>query len=132
MMGVDTVSAFRAHLGAFAPLAALLGVKIYPQQADPLALLPYAVFTVIFGTPENDLQGWSGTDRLRVQVSCFATKALAATAIADQVRQAMAQPNAAFSSVCISQFDGPMPHRGAVETEVSVHHAIVEFSLLNR
>jgi Protein of unknown function (DUF3168) len=110
-------------LSSFSGLTALVGARVYPVIAQSQVSYPYVVYSSVFSTPQNSLGGWSGGDNLRLQVDCWAKTYAAADAVADQVRAAMAQANAAYRAVCIGVLDGP------VEAGLDLYHIIVEFSL---
>jgi hypothetical protein len=77
-------------LSANAPVAALIGTRIYPLLMPESVLLPAIVYQTVATTPQNGFSGNHGLDNVRVQVDCWADSLPAAQALAAAVRPAMA------------------------------------------
>ena len=78
-------------LGGHAGLAALVGVRIYPDVAPIGVAAPYVVWSEVGNSPMNNIGGGTpDMNNYRLQVVCLAATALQARNVADQVRVAMA------------------------------------------
>lgn len=58
-------------LAASAGLVAIVGAKIYRTQADETVAAPYVVWSIISGSPENNLSDLPEVDEGRIQVDCY-------------------------------------------------------------
>ena len=116
-------------LSGYAPLATIVGSKIYPVRAKQGAVKPWVAYFDVVGLVQNSLSGWSGTDNVVVQFDIWATTYAEAKNIAACVRTAMAQANATFRCVCRSEFDGPIDSGKEAASPIEAFHRIVEFSL---
>ena len=83
-------SALYDTLAGYAGLAALVGVRVYPDVAPIGVATPYVVWSEVGTTPMNNMAGDAPTlNNYRVQVVCLAVSALAARNVAAQARAAM-------------------------------------------
>lgn len=81
-----------AALAGYAGLSALVGARIYPDEAPQNTVSPYVVWQEISMLPTNDLNGSAVSGSLensRVQVTCYAKKTSQAKAALLQARTAM-------------------------------------------
>lgn len=80
-------------VAASAAVKALLGadpVRVYPfGEAEEGTALPYAVWQIISGSPDNYLSGRPGVDGFRTQVDVYGTSAASARAAALALRDAL-------------------------------------------
>lgn len=77
-----------AVLSAYAPLAALVGNRVSQHGADPNDALPI----VVWNSSSDPLGGLDGNDQVEqstITLECWATTAVGAAAVADQVAAAL-------------------------------------------
>lgn len=72
-----------------ATVAGLVGTRIYPLHMPQGVPMPAVVYQRISTTPINSLDGDTGVDAVRMQVSCWAATYLASRALSDAVRAAV-------------------------------------------
>ncbi len=72
-----------------APVAAIVGVRIYRDFAGDAPIAPYVVWSMLSGVPENNLSQTPPTDRYSVSVDCFALTEAASDALVLACRNAM-------------------------------------------
>lgn len=83
-------SAIYQRLAGHAPLAALVGTKIYPSRAPDEAALPYVTHMDMAALDQaRDLGGAGGLAQARVQVDAWAATATEAKRIGDAVQAAL-------------------------------------------
>jgi len=88
---------------ASAAVFALVGTRIYrhgraPQNVDA----PYVTWSVITGTPENQLSGTPPVDRQTLQIDCWALTDTGVEALAVAVRDAI-EPYAHMTGMPVDQ-----------------------------
>lgn len=79
-------------LGQFAGLSALVGTRIFPDEAPQGASRPYVVWGEVSLVQASDLNGSAesgGLNNYRIDVTCYAVKAIDAREVDHQVRLAM-------------------------------------------
>lgn len=81
--------ALYARLSGFAGLSALVGSRIYPLRAPQTAALPLVVFQRISTIRWSAFGSDTGLARPRIQVTAWATTAMAAKSVKEQVRAAL-------------------------------------------
>lgn len=67
-------------------------MRLYRNRAPdqvPTAEKQYATWFLVSGTPENQLSGLPSTDRMQVQVDCWATSDADAEGLAKDIRDAI-------------------------------------------
>lgn len=64
-------SDLRAYLIAVAPIAALIGDRVFPQQLPQGATLPAVTYQRIAGQSMIDHEGDAGLGRARIQIDCW-------------------------------------------------------------
>lgn len=77
---------------------ALVGTKIYPMKVKESDSVPYITYQEISNTPSPSKDSVSLLDRLRIQVSSFATKHEDAFSLAKKVRTALDRTSGIYSS----------------------------------
>ena len=122
-MAGDWRDALYTLLSEDATLSTLTNGHLDPVRSSETSACPRVTWLEVIGVPENTLDGWSGTDRVRLQVDVWAAAPAEATTIKDRIRALMAPRNAAFSSVCITDSDGP------VDDGLGLYRRVLEFSL---
>jgi len=88
---VDFESVLLKTLRDDEPLAAIVGKKIYAMQIPQGTKLPCVSFQRIAGIPANTLSGFSGLEKIIVQIDAWAQSLSQAKAISKAVRAAMPQ-----------------------------------------
>lgn len=86
---MDPISQIRAALVASAPVVAIVAARIAPLVKAQSLSLPAITLQQISLDAENTLQGWSGTDNARVQVTYWATTYDGVRSLADLGRSAI-------------------------------------------
>lgn len=76
-------------LKGFAPLAALVGCKIFPAPADQGALAPFVTYQRISATEDQGLGGSHGVIRARYQITAWSDNFNQCIAAGDQIRMAL-------------------------------------------
>lgn len=61
-----------SHLSTYAGLTALVDERIYPLVAPQGAAYPHCVYSIVSNVRSYSHGGYSGLDRVRVQISCYA------------------------------------------------------------
>lgn len=89
-------------LSADESVSSLAGSRIYPLRIPQRAVLPAVVYQKIGVTPINSLDGDSGLDIVRLQVSCWAQTYAQAADLASAVRQALTN---APTLKCLTEFE---------------------------
>jgi len=93
----------KSHLQGVAAVSSLVNDRIYPQILPEGATLPAVTYTLVFGQPENSLDGFtSGLTRFSVQLDCWAKTFGAAVALALAVRDRMNTNASTFSTVLLN------------------------------
>jgi hypothetical protein len=67
----------------------LIGSRIYPMRAPQKAPMPAVVYQIIAGTPVSSLDGDSGLDNIRLQLTVWANRYAEAVDLAAVVRRAI-------------------------------------------
>ncbi len=81
--------ALYAYLSLYAPLAALVGTRVYPSIAPSSAAFPYVTVQRLAVASIYHMGGASATHDTLVQVDCWALTAIQAQQIADVIRQSL-------------------------------------------
>lgn len=92
---------FRAFLAANAPIAALVGTRIYPVVPAQKASLPHLVYTRLDTQRGHTHSGPEGLQRPRLLVTCWAETFLVSRDLADKVRLALDGYRGAMGSTVI-------------------------------
>lgn len=111
-------------LNADTAVQAAVGQRIYAlsrPQGDPL---PAVVWQRVATAPVNSLQGFSGLDDVRLQVSCYAATLLAAKELAAAVRAALNGADT-LKCICSMEMDGQDP-------ETQNFRVLLDFNLWQR
>jgi hypothetical protein len=116
-------AALNTLLTGDATLVALVGTRLAPVRNKQGDGYPRVTWFEVVGVPQNSLDGWSGTDNVRLQFDVYATTQLQAQTIKDRIRALMAPANTAFRGVCITDSDGP------VTDGLEIYRRVLEFSL---
>lgn len=96
-------NAIYQRLAGHAPLAALVGTRIYPSRAPDEAQMPYLVYLDMAPIDQaEDLDGSGGLDQVRVQVDAWATSAIEAKRVGDLARAALRDFRGAVAGVSIA------------------------------
>jgi hypothetical protein len=82
-------AAMLAHLLGASAVTALVGQRISPPPAPQNQAVPFVTYQRISRVTPLTFTGETGPSRHRLQVDCWATSYLAATALADTVEQAL-------------------------------------------
>lgn len=98
-----------ALLTADAPTTALVGTRIYRHGSAPQNVVaPYITWSLVSGTPENELSALPRVDRLEVQVDCWSnntgTGDAQVEALATAVRDAL-EPYAHMTAIVANEQD---------------------------
>lgn len=75
----------RNHAG----LSAIIGQRIFPVVLPQNGTFPAITYQISGTDPENDLDGYTGLNNLRVQLVCWAESYLEATNVSKQAALAM-------------------------------------------
>ena len=94
----------RAYLVSKGPITAAVGQRVYQDDADQGAQLPYIVFELSGSDPTYSLSGATGTAVDNYEITAFAASALRADQVADALRDCLSGYNAGMgrerTSVC--------------------------------
>lgn len=127
----DIGRGIRTYLAAQTPVSDLVGTRIYPDALPQDAILPAIVYTVIGDTSEHHLTAAAGLGFALVQIDCFASTRLSATAVSEAVRGEMDGYRGAMGSETVgcchltNRFYeyGPPEHGN----DVGLYRAMIEF-----
>lgn len=111
-----------AAIAASAPLVALVGARVYADEAPQDAAYPLIVFTTIAAVPVTSLDGASAQDNYRIQFDAWAETFDAARAVCAALVTAL-EGAAALRQVRLAG-----PYSGPVEPDLKLFRRIVEFS----
>ena len=76
-------------LANHAPLAAIVGARIYRDYAGDAPTAPYVVWSLLATVPSNHLSGTPGADRYSIAVDVFSTDRAQSDAMLVAARDAM-------------------------------------------
>ena len=93
---------FYPVVSADSGVQALLGsgssIRLYPAEAPHNVQSPYAIFSSIYATPENDLDAGAGADTYALQIDCYSKDYDQAVSVAGAIRTAI-EPHAIVTSL---------------------------------
>jgi hypothetical protein len=98
----DITEALYEKLSTTAGLTSLVSTRIYPDLMPQSPTLPAVTYQMISNVREERHRGQTGDSRPRFQLTCWAATALAAAAVAAQVRLAVMAMSGTIESVVIS------------------------------
>lgn len=113
-----------SHLSTFTGLTALVGDRVYPVTAPQTVQAPFCVFFKVSDARIYSHQGFSGLERVRVQISCYAETYLEAKQVAEQVTAAMEAWLAANVKVQASFQENELD---MYDSETGLYHVPVDF-----
>lgn len=87
-----------ANAGVQSLLGTGSGIRLYPTEAPQNVSTPYAVFSPIYATPENELDAGAGADTYALQVDCYSKDYDQAVSVAAAIRSAI-EPHAIVTSL---------------------------------
>ena len=64
-------------------------IRLFPAEAPQNTASPYAVFSTIYGTPENQLDSGAGLDTFGLQIDCYSTDYDECISVAAAIRAAV-------------------------------------------
>lgn len=76
-------------LAGYAPLAAIVGARIYRDFAGDAPIAPYVVWSILTAVPSRQIAGRPPADRYSVSVDVFATTPQQSDALVIAARDAM-------------------------------------------
>lgn len=109
-------------LQAYAPLTALVGDRVYPEEAAQDTPYPLVTITRIAGVPDVGLLGPTNMMACRYQFSVWGDVFDTAVTAANHLAAAL-NAATAFAKVYLAHYAGP------VEPGLKLYHRIVEFSI---
>jgi len=115
-------SDIKTQLDGYAGLSALVGSRNHREQARKVQTYPFTVYERVQTSFINSLSGTNAMKNPRFQIDCFANSADAATAVGDQVINAMTLATT-FSAI---------PQNAEINTfdeSSGVHRYTVDFSV---
>lgn len=123
----DLATALRARLIGAAPVAAIVGTKVYWNRVSQTASLPYVRLQVISDPRSTHLKGRTAARQTRVQVDCMSLSHVEAFDLAEKVIAAI-EPPATQSGVQFgfTESEGPRDLGEDVEGVGFVHRAMVD------
>lgn len=101
-MIADITEALYTKLSSTAGLTALVSTRIYPDLMPQSPTLPAVTYQMISNVREERHRGQTGDARPRFQLTCWAATALAAAAVANQVRLAVMAMSGTIAAVAIT------------------------------
>lgn len=114
----------RAHLLADATVAGLVGERIYPIVAPQNAPSVRITYSIIFGEPQNSLDGHSGgLTRYTVQLSCWSQSFKTVRDLAEAAKNRMDEAGATIRSVITSY-----PSIDDYESDTQFYHRAIDVS----
>lgn len=90
----DFATALRTKILAAAPVAAIVGTKVFPVIVAQNTPLPYVRYQVISDDRPQHLQGYESARTSRVQFDCFAATYIVARDLAAKIIAAVEMPGA--------------------------------------
>ena len=127
----DVTEALYSQLAATAGLTALVSTRIYPDLMPQPPTLPAVVYQMISNVREERHGGQTGDARPRFQVTCWASTALAAAAVAVQVRLAVMAMSGTIAAVAVIGAWNAGESRG-YEPDTLRHFVAVDFFVAHR
>lgn len=97
----DIIEAVYSKLSTTAGVTALVSTRIYPDLMPQPPTLPAVVYQMISNDREERHRGATGDARPRFQITCWATTAIAAGNLANQVRLAIMAMSGTIAAVVI-------------------------------
>ena len=119
---VDFEKSLVATLKGNAPLAALVGTKIFPLIVPQGTAFPCISYQRISGMPANTLSGHSGLEEIDLQIDVWAKTYTEAKAIAKAVRAAMPAKGTPFSAHL--RMDEDLPGDDGTYFRVSMEYVV--------
>lgn len=98
----DITEALYEKLSTTAGLTSLVSTRIYPDLMPQSPTLPAVTYQMISNVEEERHRGQTGDARPRFQLTCWASTALAAAAVATQVRLAVMAMAGTIEGIVIS------------------------------
>lgn len=89
MSAANVRAALRQYLLADAPIAAIVGTRVYPSRMPQGEVRTSIVYTRVSEVGDHHLSGPSGLTRTRVQIDSWAQTIDAAVALADAVKECL-------------------------------------------
>jgi hypothetical protein len=102
-------------------VAAAVSTRIYPLMLPQVSTLPAIVYQRISSTPTTSIDGDSGLDSVRIQVSCWADTYGAAKGLAEKVRTAV-NGATTLKSITLMESDD-------IDNETRKYRALIDFRL---
>lgn len=93
-------AALKTHLQDDATINGIVSERIHPVMVPERSPVPAITYTVIYGEPQNAVDGFTGAlTRYTVQIDCWAETFATARRLAEAVRDRMNEAAASFRSV---------------------------------
>ena len=127
----DVTQALYTQLSGTAGLTALVSTRIYPDLMPQSPTLPAVVYQMISNVREERHGGQTGDARPRFQITCWASTALAAAAVATQVRLAVMAMSGTVAAVVIVGVWNAGENRG-YEPDTLRYYAAIDFFVSHR
>jgi hypothetical protein len=118
-----------AYLAAYAGLAALVSDRIYPVIAPQGSTKPCLVYTKIGNDRKHSMQGYSGLQETRIQISCFAElyETVGAVVGAKDVAAQVVAAMEAWEGSAGIQAVFPAGERDMYEPDTELYHIPLDF-----
>lgn len=100
---ISAAPLIRAIVAIHAPAAALLGERVFQDEAPQGVEFPCATFTCVFDDPQNHLRGRSELKRQRWQLDVWAQSPGEADQVATEVQAALARRDAGGVAVWLEE-----------------------------
>ena len=127
----DVTEALYTQMTATAGLTALVSTRIYPDLMPQPPTLPAVVYQMISNNREERHGGQTGDARPRFQITCWASTALAAAAVAVQVRLAVMAMSGTIAAVSVIGAWNAGESRG-YEPDTKLHYVAIDFFVSHR
>ena len=116
-------AAFVAVIKSAAPVAAIIGTRIFPDSAPQGTPAPYVVFSELSTVAEESQADCNGLDGSNVEFACYADTTREAIALRSAVRAALTPPGAVSGATVTQPTQRTLP-----ADELRLANAILELT----
>lgn len=131
----DIITALYSKLSTTAGLTSLVSTRIYPDVMPQPPTLPAVVYQMISNEREERHRGQTGDARPRFQITAWAVSAIAAAAVAEQIRLAVMAMDGTIATVDVHGVWNAGETRGLEiddQTQVKRHYCALDFLIAHK
>lgn len=114
-------------------VSALAGSRVYPMRLPQLGLLPAMTYQLISNNPVSSIDGDSGLDNVRMQITCWAKTSYQAIALSLAARRAIEKAASSLKAIMIMELDTEDPETRSygIITDYSMWSSIAQISIFD-